>query len=174
MDSIELINFTKLSKDQLLYILEKRNSDDIRKYMDNDQIISEQEHLDFCKRLVHSTSSLYFLVKYNNEPCGVYTINKINPQDNSATVGSYFFDGPGILPTLTSEVIQLVFDKKNIKKLFLYVKKSNEKAIFFNIFKMKAEIINEDDKYIYFCINVEKFNDSCREKLKNHTYKVIL
>ena len=48
-----------------------RNSDDIRRYMYNDYIITKTEHQNWIKKLQTEETNKAWLIKYNNKPVGL-------------------------------------------------------------------------------------------------------
>ena len=53
-------DFIYLSENELLEILKQRNSDYVRRFMDNDRLISVEDHLSFCRSLSTRTDLKYF------------------------------------------------------------------------------------------------------------------
>lgn len=88
-------NFCHLSKDELLTILSWRNHPDIRKCMNNVEIISEEEHLAFCKSLSIRTDKYYWLIKKNGKPIGV--LNIIDVDENTGTCEPGFYLVPSVM-----------------------------------------------------------------------------
>ena len=53
-----------------------RNKEDIRKYMFNNEIISEEEHLKWLESLKRAINKEVFYVIYNNVKIGIASIDK--------------------------------------------------------------------------------------------------
>ena len=57
-----------------------RNKEDVRKYMFNNKIISEKEHLKWLESLKRATNKEVFYVVYNNIKIGIASIDKISEE----------------------------------------------------------------------------------------------
>src|SRR5574344_351431 len=142
-------NFTKLPQKDLLYILEKRNSPDIRNKMTNTTIISRENHLSFCKSLRNNPTKLYFAVYLNNAIIGVIDFQNINYDKHTYEPGSYFFDSPSIVRSHAVSASGFVRLEKKLYYPQIVVKKDNIQALLFNTMKMGAQIESEDENYYY-------------------------
>ncbi len=158
--SLKFVNFTNLNSSELLEILEKRNSKEIRSKMVNDKIISEREHLSFCNSLKNDNSKLYFKVLLDDVFVGVMDFNNIDYSNHTYEPGSYFFcENNREIATHAASAICYLNLKLKLYHPIIYVKKSNIKAIIFNSMKLKNRIVREDDEYLYFTndfTNLEK------------------
>lgn len=123
---MRLINFTELNKQEHRDVLSFRNRESIRKWMYNSQLISENEHFSFVKRLKSDTENIYFLVQNSSEDIGVIYFNHITKE--SAEFGLYSIQrGVGLL--LMQEIIKYAKEKLQLSTLRCEVFKHNEKAI---------------------------------------------
>lgn len=165
---LKFTNFTKLNQEQLLFILSKRNSDEIRFNMTNTDIISEESHLKFCANLKNDDTKIYLAVFLDSKIIGVIDFQNIDREAHTYEPGSYFFDAPSILRShavIASNYVCL------INRLYypnITVKKTNCQALIFNTMKMGCELVSEDDEYYYLTSKIVDGNDpKAIEKLKN-------
>lgn len=89
------VNFVLLSQAELLEVLGWRNHPSVRKYLNNNDLIQENEHLSFCYNLNNNNEKFYWLVKKNNKPIGV--LNIINVDYSERTCESGFYLVPDLL-----------------------------------------------------------------------------
>jgi UDP-4-amino-4,6-dideoxy-N-acetyl-beta-L-altrosamine N-acetyltransferase len=80
-------NFTDLNIDEKKIVLEWRNHESIRKWMYNTDTIALENHLQFIAKLKADKTRLYFLVKRNEIPIGVFSL--IDIIHNSGDWGYY-------------------------------------------------------------------------------------
>lgn len=147
---IRFVNFTNLCEDDLLYILSQRNSPKIRSAMTNQQIITKEEHLQFCRALPSDESKLYFLILVDGIKCGVLDYQNIDIEKHTYEPGCYFFDECD-LKLRTSILYASVFIRIKFKLFFptIRVRKENTQALIFNTMKMGCTIYREDDEFYY-------------------------
>lgn len=130
IDVIELIDFTMLSDEKALEILTWRNHPEVRKWMLNSDIISQDTHLEFVDSLRHDEVNKYFLLNKDRQEIGVIYFNDIHNEE--CTLGLYvnpFKLKKGTGNILISTAIQYAFDSLNIKRIKLEVFSNNERAI---------------------------------------------
>lgn len=150
MDKIKLENFIYLNDKELLEILSWRNRDEIRLKMITCEIISKESHLSFCHNLKNRSDCFYFRVSYNEKPCGVFSLQKIDKENHFAEPGAYYINGPKFLPHWVSKISAYMYQTLGIKEVHFCTRKENEQALLFNILKNRAEVVSEDDEYVYF------------------------
>ncbi|MBW6453323.1 MAG: UDP-4-amino-4,6-dideoxy-N-acetyl-beta-L-altrosamine N-acetyltransferase [Methyloprofundus sp.] len=131
---VELLNFTELSESDLHYALAMRNHPEIKKWMYNQQEITETQHLSFVEALKMDNSKCYFLVKQADVIIGSINFTKIDQVESSADFGLYA--NPFQLKTGAGRILEEVavsYAKDNLKlsvlNLEVFVK--NERAISF-------------------------------------------
>ena len=83
MQLIKFVNFTHLGKSDLIRILEKRNSDEIRSKMVNRAPIPLESHLKFCEHLKKDNSKLYFAIYVDSVLAGVADFQNINYENHT-------------------------------------------------------------------------------------------
>ena len=76
---LELINFTSLSDEQKLMVLNWRNDERIAKFMKN-KSVGKEEHFAFLERLKSIKDKIYFLVKDESEFIGVISFVDITKE----------------------------------------------------------------------------------------------
>jgi len=86
---VELLDFTTLSYEIKIDILEMRNHPKVREQMHGQNIIDECQHLNFIKSLKYNDEKKYFLVKYKGKFAGVIYFTDINQVMHSAVFGLY-------------------------------------------------------------------------------------
>ena len=101
----DYVNFTCLHGFPSLIedIRQWRNHPDIRKYMYNDSVISEEEHLLFISSLSGRNDVLYWLVHYREKPIGVLSLVRRDKSNKQAELGYY------LIPTILNSGFGLAF-----------------------------------------------------------------
>lgn len=132
IENYELINFTNLEDNDLEMVRRWRNSENVRKWMYNDHIISEEEHLRFINSLKESKDKIYWLVKKEDLPIGVLNFININWKHKRAYFGMYANPEnkiPGVGRILDRIAIKVAFDLLNLHTLKLEVIETNKAVI---------------------------------------------
>lgn len=83
------VNFTQLSREDLLMILEWRNHPDIRKCMNTTAPITAEAHLSFCASLKDRNDRYYWLIKKGNQNIGVLNALGVNFDNSTCEPGFY-------------------------------------------------------------------------------------
>lgn len=142
--------FYLLGEDILIQILAWRNNDEIRRWMENNDIITLSSHLDFAEKLADRNDCIYLLVEYEDTPIGVINLINIDAGEKSAELGVYRrpdMNGKG-LGDILIRMIEKTAEKLHLEKLFLKVKKGNTAAS--SLYKRNDFIeYAEDDVYKY-------------------------
>jgi UDP-4-amino-4,6-dideoxy-N-acetyl-beta-L-altrosamine N-acetyltransferase len=132
ISGMTLLNFTNLSKEEKEMILRWRNSEEVRRWMFTDHIISLKEHLDFIDSLKNDNRNFYFLVKRVSEYLGVVYLIRVDLRNRNAYLGIYANPEKKIagLGSILGEVLlKLTFDVAKLHTLKLEVFEDNERAI---------------------------------------------
>lgn len=130
-------NFTLLSDNELLMILEWRNHPNIRKYMNNTNCISVDSHLDYCHNLINRSDVCYWLIYKHNEPIGVLNIIDIDYEHESCEPGFYLSPkvmGRGESIFLLSNYKDMLINKLGFKSLIGHNYIDNNAALLFTMF----------------------------------------
>lgn len=133
-DEVTLINFTELSEDDLHYVLKMRNHPEIKKWMVNQDDITEAQHFSFVEALRIDTTKCYFLVKKSSDTIGSINFTHIDKQQKTADFGLYanpFHQVSGAGRML--EEASIAYAKKQLKLAYLNLEvfADNNKAINF-------------------------------------------
>ncbi|QKG30147.1 UDP-4-amino-4,6-dideoxy-N-acetyl-beta-L-altrosamine N-acetyltransferase [Campylobacter sp. RM16187] len=122
-----LINFTKLTREQKMMVFDWRNDERVAKFM-RSKNIALNEHLKFIDSLKSASDKLYFLVEENGEFIGV--IDFININDNECEFGLYA--NPNLKnqgSKLMRIIIDYAFYELKVSRLNSCAYNFNEKAI---------------------------------------------
>ncbi len=131
---LTLLNFTDASRDDSFCVLKMRNHPDIKKWMYNQEDISEQQHFDFVEKLKSDALKKYFIVKQNESIVGSINFININQTERAADFGLYanpFVSITGAGRILEEVAIQYAQDILELKCLKLEVFEKNIRAINF-------------------------------------------
>ena len=93
---------------------------------------------------------LYYLVKLNDVPFGVFDYTDIDDKEHIAEAGIYVIENYRKYTRIVSACEFLVAYRHGIKKIKMHVKKDNVKAVLYNLVKVKNKLLGEDDSYVYF------------------------
>lgn len=86
---VKLLNFTTLSYESEMQILEMRNHPKVRAQMHSQDIIDEHSHLKFIESLQNNAEKQYFMVEYRQNIVGVIYFTDIDQTKQSAVFGVY-------------------------------------------------------------------------------------
>lgn len=128
----KLKNFINLSDDEIEMIRRWRNSENIRKWMYSEHLISKDEHRKFINSLKTSTDRAYWLVMKDNEYIGVIYFTNIKWDHRNAYFGIYANPEkkiPGVGRILDSLAKNIAFDILNLHTLKLEVIEDNKVVI---------------------------------------------
>ncbi|HEY9206263.1 MAG TPA: UDP-4-amino-4,6-dideoxy-N-acetyl-beta-L-altrosamine N-acetyltransferase [Candidatus Methanoperedens sp.] len=131
MKKVKLINFINLTDEEKEMIRKWRNNKNIRKLMFSDHIISAEEHSNFIVKLKEDNKNFFWLVKNNEEPIGVISLNRTDFANKNAYLGLYVNPDYKVLGAgqiLMGCIKKLAFDKINLHGLRLEVIDGNERA----------------------------------------------
>lgn len=127
-----MANLRKVQQEDLSLILKWRNKDFIRLNMHKHQIIEEQEHLNWFKRVTKENKSSAFIYEENQEPLAYVNFNFDKFETKKvASWGFYLLsnEGQGIATKMALYTIPYAFDFLNIKKIFAEVLSFNYKSL---------------------------------------------
>ena len=140
---IELCNYVNLNKNDKMLVLSMRNHPEIKKWMHNQDNISNVTHFEFITSLESKMDRRYFLVKQNNNIMGSINFSEIGLY-SSVEFGIYtnpFLQLRGTGRLLETVASHYAFIELNVNKIKLEVFSNNERAIhFYN--KCGFEFIN--------------------------------
>lgn len=131
---VELLNFTELPESDVRYVLKMRNHPEIKKWMYDQEDITETQHLSFIEALKTDLSKHYLLVKQSGMIIGSVNFTKIDQVDGAADLGLYanpFERISGAGRVLDQAAISYSKNKLKLSVLNLEVFEENERAINF-------------------------------------------
>jgi UDP-4-amino-4,6-dideoxy-N-acetyl-beta-L-altrosamine N-acetyltransferase len=124
---VKLINFVNLSDAEKEMVRGWRNSDEIRKWMLSDHVISETEHMNFIENLKKGDSRFYWLFKRDGRPEGVGSFQNVDFTSTSGDLGIYSVKrGAGKL--IMKYLLYLWFDVMAMQVLKCELLKNNSRA----------------------------------------------
>ena len=127
---IKLINFTELTSDAKIMVLEWRSHDNINQWMFNQEVISLRKHLDYIDALHSRKDRYYFLVKNDDEAIGVIDFADIDYKNKSANIGLYAKpELKGVGSLLMETIISYAFNALELDTLISEVFEENIPAI---------------------------------------------
>jgi len=130
---VELHNYVNLNVDDKILALNMRNHPEIKRWMYNQDDISNESHFDFIKSLEVDAERRYFLVKQKQRIIGSINFGQIDLH-NSVEFGLYtnpFDQLKGAGRILEAAAIYYAFRELGVSKLKLEVLTNNERAINF-------------------------------------------
>ena len=83
------VNFTQLSRDELVNILNWRNHPDIRKCMNTTEPIPLEGHLAFCESLKNREDKFYWMIKKGDTPIGILNVIDVDYETETCEPGFY-------------------------------------------------------------------------------------
>lgn len=136
---ILFIHFSKLDKQLAREVLAWRNHPEIRKWMYNKDIISEEDHFEFLEKLPRQRHRYYWLVKEGNKDLGVIDLS--NCRGGESEWGFYLnpkYIGGGKAIRLFHHALHFFFQKIRLNKVYGYVACENTNSLLLNeLFDMK-------------------------------------
>lgn len=86
---VKLVNYTQLTKKELINVLVMRNHPGVREWMFNQKEITQDEHLKFVKNLNKSLNKQYFIVSKASEIIGVVSFIYCDDEFYSCEIGLF-------------------------------------------------------------------------------------
>ena len=167
-------NFTRLSSQELCQIHEWRNLDYIRENMDNSEVFSLDQHLEFCKSLASRKDKLYFQVKVDGDACAVIDFVDIDFEKKSAEGGFYILKEYARNGYSISRCANTLCNSIGLKTIYTHVLKFNQKAVLYNLIKLKGHLLKEDENSVYFSFQMYADNFQKDPFFKDHSCQIIL
>ena len=129
---VKLLNFTTLSYESKMQILEMRNHPKVRAQMHSQNIIDEHSHLKFIESLQDNAEKQYYMVKCQQNVVGVIYFTDIDQTNQSAVFGVYAnlyekVDRAGSI--LMESALAFFYNNVNLKNVSLEVYESNKIAM---------------------------------------------
>jgi len=162
---IQFKNYTELTKEESIQLLNIRNLETVRNNSRTTDIIEIEDHLKWIVRLQEQNDNVYYAVVVDLEIVGGINLIDVNSEKKFAYWGLFFKDD--IKPLISSLVTYLflnrVFTYFKIEELKSEVMKLNINAYRFSLnFELKVynEAIYEDKEYYLMRICRRDWNDN--------------
>lgn len=130
---IEFRNILALNEQIIELVRSWRNSDDIRKFMVTDHIISKKEHQNWLRSLSCSNNTKFWVIYLNDLPVGSAYLKNIDYKHKTTDWGFYIADkslrGKGIGSFVLFWLMRYVFDRMKFRKMYTAVLKNNITAL---------------------------------------------
>jgi UDP-4-amino-4,6-dideoxy-N-acetyl-beta-L-altrosamine N-acetyltransferase len=130
---IKFLNILLSSVEEQKEIREWRNDLEVRKYMYNTEIITEEEHLKWLDSLKTRKDTDVFYVLYEGKKIGIASVNQLDLKNKICEWGLYFNNnierGKGIGKLVEKEFIKYMFDNYDIDKINCGVLSNNLKVV---------------------------------------------
>lgn len=127
------IKLTQLQAEDLELVRGWRNSEEVSKYMYTSNPISEQDQINWFEKVKNDTTSIYWIIEYENKKLGLASVTNISKLYDSCTWAFYLGDssirGAGIGSKVEYNVLQYVFETLKLNKLNCTVFPTNDNVI---------------------------------------------
>ena len=150
----DIINYIDCNRRQNLEILRLRNLDDVRKWMVNPELISEENHFKFVESLKTNPDRLYYAVYKEGLLVGTYNLTK--EKDGiweRGIIANPVTQGKGDTKRWESQILADL-PKYGIKALTAKVKQDNPRSIKYHE-KLGYREQSRDDEYIYYILRLQ-------------------
>ncbi|MBF4470289.1 GNAT family N-acetyltransferase [Flavobacterium sp. HJJ] len=161
------ITFKALSEEHLEMVRIWRNSDDVRLFMQYQEIINPEQQKTWFKQLDKYTN--YYYIAYQNEiPFGVYNIKDIDFEIGIGEPGAYqkskyFWEGD-ISMRASLSIIIFAFETLKLNTLISHVLKNNKRVLAYNQ-QMGFQIKDTDNDFISFELILKKEDFYANKKI---------
>lgn len=114
-------------------ILRWRNSDSVRPYMYNDNVISQDDHNKWFSSMLQDETKSYWVIELEQRPVGVVNLINIDSENKSCDWAFYIFDanvrGKGVGSYVEKSILHHVFEERKLNKLNCEVLETNQKVV---------------------------------------------
>lgn len=133
MNNLSFVNILDVKDDLKFKVRLWRNSKDVRDYMLDGHIITEEEHLQWLSSLKNNNRQKFWVVFFNETPIGSVYLHNINKQDLSSSWGFYIGEGSyrrkGLGKKMLFMLLQEFFENIHLETLKTIVYSSNSTAL---------------------------------------------
>ena len=150
----DIINYTDCTREQHLEILKLRNLDDVRVWMVNTEVITEDNHFRFVESLKGDPDKLYFAIYRDGALVGTYNLTK--EQDGvweRGIVANPKTKGKGETARWEHQILTDL-PNHNIKAVSAKVKQDNPRSIRYHE-KFGFQEQSRDREYIYYILQLQ-------------------
>lgn len=152
-DLYKVINYVDCSKEQNVDILALRNRDDVRSWMVNPEVISEEIHFKFVESLKDNPNRLYYAVYKDGQLVGTYNLtNEGNGVWERGIIASPSTQGTGQTEKWERQILRCL--PSDIEAVSAKVKQDNLRSIRYHE-KLGYKEQTRDDKYIYYILRLQ-------------------
>ena len=153
-NSYQVVNYLDCSHEQLMEILNLRNRDDVRKWMVNSDVISEDKHFRFVETLKDNSNRLYYAIYKDGELMGTYNLTK---QEEGiwerGIIANPITQGRGETEKWERLIISNL-PKYGIKVLIAKVKQDNPRSLKYHV-KLGYQEQSRDNEYIHYILRLQ-------------------
>ena len=114
-------------------ILEWRNSEAVRPYMYNDELITEESHNKWFSSMLLDDTKSYWIIELDSTPVGVVNLTNIDKSNKVCDWAVYIFDpsvrGKGVGSYVEKSILHHVFEELKFNKLNCEVLETNQKVV---------------------------------------------
>ena len=152
-DCYEITNYVDCTTEQSREILALRNRDDVRGWMVNPEIISEENHFKFIKSLKNNSNRLYFAVYKDGRLVGTYNLtNEGEGVWDRGIIANPSTQGTGQTEKWERQILCSL--PSHIKAVSAKVKHENLKSISYHE-KLGYKEQSRDNEYIYYILKLQ-------------------
>ncbi len=145
----KILNYIDCNIEQHREILRMRNLDAIRKWMVNQELISEDDHLNFVNGLRNQTDRKYYAVYKDDILVGTYNLTKKSEGVwERGIIANPIMQGKGETEKWERQILNSL-SKEGISTINAKVKQDNLRSIRYHI-KLGFRETNSDNEYIHF------------------------
>lgn len=142
------ITLKRLTIDDLELVRQMRNSEDISRFMNYREHITQEMQIDWFKS-IDNTNNFYFIIEYLGDKIGLVNDKDIDWVNKTSEGGLFIWDNRyrnSFIPLFVSVcIIEMAFYILNWEKSIIKVLRSNKQAIDYN-FRLGFTILNETDE----------------------------
>lgn len=150
----DIINYVDCTREQHLEILKLRNSDDVREWMVNPELISEENHFRFVEGLKENPNRLYYAIYRDGLLVGTYNLTK---EDEGVwergIIANPIIQGKGETEKWERQIL-VGLPKHGIKSVTAKVKQDNVRSIRYHE-KLGFKEQSRDNEYIYYILQIQ-------------------
>ena len=172
MLSLNELKLRPITEADLDMVLRWRNSENVRRYMLNDHIITQEEHRKWYQRICKDPGCEWLIAEFRGDPIGVVSITDIKTQDGTCTWGMYIGENvrnSGIGVLMEIHAIDRMVNHHKIRKIWGEVLGSNQRVILMHKrFGFEEEGIFK--KHVY---RGDKYEDVIRTALFTNRWEAI-
>ena len=152
-DCYEIINYVDCSKEQNLDILALRNNNDVRLWMVNPDVISEENHFRFVEGLKCSPDRLYYAIYKNGVLVGTYNLtNEGDGVWERGIIANPSTQGTGQTEKWERQILSSM--PTEIKAVSAKVKQNNLRSVkYHEKFGYKEQ--RRDNEFIYYILKIQ-------------------